>query len=431
MAGLITDIPDSLKIAYPPRAVEAMVQEEQIFRPRLSRELPAGARVTDGYQINFGARLTPSNNVAQILDGGNFPVPKDAVDRQFVFKPTLFAADFQIGIITRFVANSNVATFNGGEMRRRPEEVMANLGKFIESTYVGTDGTGIRAYVESDPGANQLKLKAPQRCRLLQENFLISERQSAGGAVRDSIDGRTITKIDYDTNIITYSGADQTPVADDPIYVVAETAQTLTALFANGLRGQIDDGTLAQYIHTLDRTAAGNQKLKSLVFGNGGEARNLTEQLMIAANHDVWVRVAKRPSTLFMPETQVEKYIEFVAPQRRFPTTGRQRQGKATGYDVSDLHHFAPGVDMDFLISPDAVPGEIYGLTWDSFFLYEAVRLQWLSGHDMANLLLLPGTNGGHKAAWAAYLVSIENWGTDFPLASWKMIDLKDRILGN
>lgn len=431
MAGAITDIADSLKIAYPPRAVETMVQEEQVFRPRLTRELPPGARITDGYQINFGARLSPSNNVAQILDSGNFPAAKDAVDRQFVFKPTLFAANFQIGVITRFVASSQVAGFNGGEMRRRPEEVMANLGKFIESTYVGTDGSGIRAYVESDPGANQIKLKAPQRCRLVQENFYISERVSAGGAVRDSIDLRKVLKIDYDTFILTYDGADQTPVADDPIYVVAEAAQTLTALFANGLRGQVDDGTLAQFIHTLDRTAAGNQKLKSLVFSNGGERRNLTEQLMIAANHDVWQRVAKRPSTLFMPETQVEKYIEFVAPQRQFPATGRSRQGKSTGYDISDLHHYAPGVDMDFLVSPDAIPGEIYGLTWDSFFLYEAVRLQWLSGHDVSNLLLLPGTNGGHKAAWGAYLISLENFGSDFPLASWKMTDLKDRLLGD
>ena len=430
MAGAITDIANSLKVAYPTRAIETMVQAEQVFRPRLARELPAGARLTDGYEIRFGARLSPSQNVGQILDQGSFPYAKDAIDRQFVFKPTIFAADFQIGIMTRFVASSNVAGFNGGEMRRRPEEVISDLGKFIESTYVGTDGSGIRGYVESEPGANQIKMKLPWGIRLLRENFYISERIAAGSTVRDSIDGRTISDMAYDTRIITYSGADQTPVADDPIYVVSETTQTLTALFANGLRGQIDDGSLAQYIHTLDRTAAGNTKLKSLVFSNGGERRNLTEQLMIGANHDVWQRVNKRPSTLFMPETQVEKYIEFVAPQRRFPAVGRERQGKSTGYDVSDLHHFAPGVDMDFMISPDALPGEIYGLTWDSFFLYEAVRLQWLSGHDTANLLLLPGT-GTHKAGWGAYLVSIENFGTDFPLASWKMTDLKDRALGD
>jgi hypothetical protein len=430
LAGAITDISDSLKIAYPPKAVETMVQENQVFRPRLSRELPSGARLTDGYEIRFGARLSPSNNVAQIADMGAFPYAKDATDRQFVFKPTIFAADYQIGILTRFVASSNVAGFNGGEMKRRPKEVMSNLGKYIESTYVGTDGSGIRGYVESEPGANQLKIKNPHGVRLLQDNFYFSERVSAGGAVRDSIDGRIISLLDYANRSFTYSGADQTPVADDPIYVVAELAQTLTSLYANGLRGQIDDGTLAQYIHTLDRTGAGNIKLKSLVFSNGGERRNLTEQLMIAANHDVWQRVSKKPSTLFMPETQVEKYVEFVAPQRRFPATGRSRQGMSTGYDVSDLHHYAPGVDMDFLISPDALPGEVYGLSWDAFFLYEAVRLQWLSGHDTSSLLLLPGT-GTHKAGWGAYLVSIENFGTDFPLASWKMTDLKDRLLGD
>src|SRR5258708_5079329 len=124
MVGLITDIPNSLKIAYPPKAVETMIQEDLQFRPRLKRELPRGARLGDGYEIRFGARLSPAQNVAQIADGANFPIPKDATDRQFIFKPTIFAGDYQIGLMTRFVANSNVAAFNGGEMQRRPEEVM-------------------------------------------------------------------------------------------------------------------------------------------------------------------------------------------------------------------------------------------------------------------------------------------------------------------
>jgi hypothetical protein len=427
----ITDISaNSLKVFYPERAVETMIQEDQEFRPRLSRDLPSDARITDGYEIRFGARLSPSQNVAQILDGANFPVTKEAIDRQFIFKPTIFAGGYQASLLTRYVANSNVAAFNGGEMNRRPEEVMGNLGKLIESTYVATDGSGIRGYVEAD-GVNTVTVKRPYGLNLLAENNYISVRQSAGGAVRDSLDLRSVTDRDLDARILTYSGADQTAVADDPIYIVAELTQTLTALYANGLRGQVDDGVNATLIHTLDRTVAGNSKLKSVVLDNGGVPRNLTENLLIDANFQTRRRARKKPSTLIMGDGQVMKYIEFVAPQRMWTVSGSARQGKSTGFKPEELKHAAPGVDLDFMISFDALPGEVHGVSWDSFFLYRGLNAQWLSGHDMKSLLLLPGTVGGHKAAWGAYCVSVENWGTNFPLANFVIRDLRDRYNGN
>ena len=439
MVGLIGDTPNALKVAYPPKAVETMIQEDLVFRPRLKRSLPPGAKLTDGYEIRFGARLSPSQNVSQIADGGNWPIPKDATDRQFIFKPTIFAGSYQIGLLNRFVASSNVAGFNGGESTRRPEEVMSNFGKYIESTYVGTAGDGIRGYVDSEPGANQIKMRAtgaaPMGVRLLADNMYISERIAAASTVRDSIDLRQISDVNPDTNSFVYSGVDQTPAADDPIYVVPESAllgATIAASAANGLRGQVDDGTNSQFIHTLDRTAAGNTKLKSVVRKNGGERRNLTESLLITIVHETARRSKKHPSTLFMGEGQVEKYIENIAPQKRFPAVGRQRPGKSTGYVIEELNFTSPYGSMDFMPSFDAAPGSVWGLSWDSFFFYSAVDAQWLDGHDMGKLLMLPGSNGsGHKAAWAAYLCSIENWGTDFPIGNFELGDLKDRLLGD
>jgi hypothetical protein len=437
--GAIADIStNSLKIAFPPKAVETMIQEEIEFRPRLKRSLPPGARITDGYEIRFSARLAPSQNVAQIADTGNFPIPKEAIDRMFVFKPSIFAGSYHIGGLTRYVANSNTVAYNGGEQRRRPEEVMSNFGKLIESTYVGTAGDGIRGYVESD-GTNTVVVKAsgstaPQGLTLLPKNAYISIRQSAGGAVRDSIDLRSIDERDLATRTLTYSGADQTAVAGDPIYIVSESAlagATLAAIPANGVRGQIDDGTLSQYIHTLDRTLSGNSELKSYVNSAAGERRNLTEQLLISSNHEVGFRAKKKPSTLLLGMGQVEKYIEFVAPQRRWNIQGSGTQGKTTGYNPKELRHDAPGVSLDFMMSYDCLPGEVYGISWDAFFFYSALDAQWLSGNEAA-LHLLPGTNGSaHRFAWGSYMVSIENWGTDFPLAHFVIRDLKDRLLGD
>ncbi len=437
MPGLITDVPDQLKIKYPPKAVETMIQEDLVFRPRLKRSLPPGSKITTGYEIRIPAKLNSSQNQAQIADGGNFPIPKDPTARQFIFKPTIFAADYQVGGLLRYVANNPETHTGGGAMNERPEETMSNLGKFIESTYVGTDGTGIRSYVEADAAANQIKLKNPWGTRLLAENMYISERIAAGSTVRDSIDLRSISILDHDTRLLTYSGADQTPVADDPIYVVPESSlagATLAAIHANGLRGQVDDGTNSQFLHTLDRTAAGNGKLKSLVSQAGGERRNIGESLLIGLTHDAARRSKKRASTLIMGEGQVEKYIEHLAPQKRFVSTGGARNtgGTKTGYLLNELSFVSPSGQMDFMLSFDCLPGEIYGVAWDALFFYSALDAQWLSGHDMQSLLLLPGTNGAtHRFAFGAFLISIENWGTDFPLAHFVIRDLKDRLLGD
>lgn len=433
MPGLITDLSNTgaLKISYPPKAVNTMIQEDLKFRPRLKRGLPPGAKIGKGYEIHFGARLNPAQNVGMIADGGEFPTPKDAIDRQFTFYPRIFAADYTIGGMTRYVASDNETSFNGGELSRRPEEAMSNLGKFIESTYVGTAGDGIRGYVESD-GSNTIVMKQPWGTRLFAENQYLSVRIAAGSTVRDSLDLRTADAIDHDTRTITYSGGDQTAVADDPVYVtptLALAGATLAAS-ANGLRGQVDNGVNALTIHGLTRSAAGNSKLSSLVLSNGGERRNITESLLLNAAHETARRASKKPSTLLMGEGQTEKYVEHVAPQKRFPAVGRALPGKSTGYTIEELSFVSPYGKMDFMLSFDCLPGEIYGLSWDAFFFYSRLDAQWLSGQDMQNLQLMPGTNA-FKFAWSAYLVSIENWGTDYPLAHFCIRDLKDRLLGD
>lgn len=428
----ITDTSDALKIFYPTRAVKTMVQEYQKFVPRLGSALPPGARIGDGYEMRFGARLAPSQNKAQIADGGNFPIQKAEVDRTFVFKPTIFASSYDLSGLQRFVANTENVAYNGGIQRRRAEETMNSHGKLIEQTYF-LDGTGILGYVEAD-GSNTLTVKVPHGLRYIQQNDYISVRIAAGSTVRDSIDLRKVEALAWKTRILTYSGADQTAVADDPIYRVSESGlagATLAAINANGLRGQIDDGVVNTLIHTLDRTTAGNEALQSYVSDDGGSTRNLTEQLLIETNHETMRRSQWfKPSTLIMGYGQVEKYIEFVSPQRRWPVSGGGTQGKTTGYKESELRHDAPSATFDFLCSFDCMPGEIYGISWDACFEYKKIEDQWMSG-DEATLHLLPGSNGAtHKFAWGAYLISIRNWGTDHPPAHFKIKDLKDRENG-
>ena len=56
MVGLITDLSTTgaLKIRYSTKRVQAMVQEDQVFRPRLKRGLPDGARITESMKNLMG-----------------------------------------------------------------------------------------------------------------------------------------------------------------------------------------------------------------------------------------------------------------------------------------------------------------------------------------------------------------------------------------
>lgn len=430
MAGEFDQITDALKIAYPPKMIEPMVNAETPFRAKLKKSLPSGGRVNEGI-VKFGANFNPPQNVGQTTDGGSLPTPIDRTQAQFQLTPTLFAGGFQIGWITKAAGNSNKSAFNGGELRRRTEETIQDLAKFIDSTYVGTHGTGRRARVESD-GSNTFVAALPEGIQLLRENFRISVRTTDGGdTVRDSCDNRTITAIDPATRTVTYSGADQTLVAGDHVHVVVSASQTGLGttpgnLTANGLRGIVDDATFLTSLHGLSRSTY--PKLKANVKGNGGTLRNLTEQILINACHESRQRVGKRVTDIWTNTGQVEKYIEFVAPDRRYNVDGPGTQPKGTGYEEGQLTHYAPGVAAKINISMDIVAREMYLLNWDTFFHYVSQEMDWW---DDGNMLKPTPNSTTYKASYMAFVASIENIGCDMPLANTVIRDLRDPLIGD
>jgi hypothetical protein len=411
----------ALKNMYPQKAVDAMTNEEAVFVPAMKKSIP-GPVGTEGI-LKFGANFNPPQNVGQLGDVGTLPPPKDRTQDQLTLKPTIFAGSFQIGLVTLHAANSSRSAFMG-ELSRRSEETMTDLGKFRESHYTGTHGTGRRARVESD-GSNNFVAALPEGTTLLKENFYISVRTTDGGAtVRDSLDLRKITAINHATRTVTYDGADQTLVAGDHVHVVNELTQTIVA--ANGLRGLVDDAKFLGTLHELSRTTY--PKLKSNVSSNGGVLRNLTEQILVRACHENRARSGKRVTDAWTSPGQAEKYIEFVAPDRRYVVNSNSPQSMATGYKGNELTHFFPGGQFTLHISYDIVPREIFLLNWDTFFRYVALDMQWLD--EGSRLKLIPASST-FKAGYLAYLASIENIGNVMPLANTVVRDLADPAIGD
>lgn len=430
-AGIFTSITTSLKNTYTSKVVEPMVNETAPFRKDLSKNVPAGGFVSGGAGIlKFAGNLAPEQNVGQLLDSGTLPPTKDRSDVQFQLTPTIFAAAVELGWLTRSAASSDKGAFNGGELRRRTNDGISTLGKFIESTYVGTHGTGRRARVSTD-GSNTFVAALPEGTRLLRKNMYISARTTDGGAsVRDSVDLRLITGIVHSTRTVTYDGADQTLVAGDHIYVVNELTQSfVTNPFANGLRGLVDDATYASSIHGLAR--ATYPELNATVSSNGGTLRSLSESIMIQLVHEILARTGKPITSIWAPEGQIQKYVEFVAPDRRNVRTSKSDTGNmATGYREDDLLFYAPGIAVPLKTSFDMVAREMYFLNMDTFFHYQAKELGYQEGAGKDMLALIP-TTSGYKAGYLGYITALENIGCDMPLANGVIRDLKDPSIGD
>lgn len=424
MAGEFQNLGVALKVVYPSKALEAIINEEAPFREKLSKSVPAGAKVTEG-SVKFNGILALPQNVAQIVDGDDLQDAAERSEVQFTLAPTIFQGTLNIGWLAAKAANSNKSAFNGGEVRRRTTEVTSNLGKFIESTFVGTTGNGVRAYVESS-SASGLVLKVPEGIRLLRQGMKITVRDGANfSTIRATLDGVRIASVNPSTRLITTTG---TPTytnssANDVVLVVSKQAFTVTSVYANGMRGLIDDGTNSQYIHGVDRTTVGNEKLKSVV-NTGGSLRDLSEQLLIRVCHDIRDVSGKRVSDIWSGPGQFEKYIAFVAPDRQRAVSGGTYD-KGTGYK-EELVHYAPGMAAKLNLSFDCIPREMHLLCWDTWFHYVAQEMQWVDD----SMAMAVGSST-YKSAWQKFMASFENIGCDMPGANGVLRQLKDPVLGD
>ncbi len=475
MAGEFEQVVTLLKQAYPKKNIQLLANEETPFRRALKTQIPSGSRITKGL-LKFGVALRRPNNVAQTKDGGNLVQPLDRAQELLTLKPTLFNGGFQIGWVTRAVATDSAVAFNGSELERRTEETISDLAKFIEQTYVGTNGSGSRGEVATGGGGTSgsatitftLSQAAgtagpwpgtgagtdPRGVRLLDVYHRISVRNPSGAADLSSrrdatLDYLLITARDEAANTITCStelisgvNTAAVAVAGDQIVIVPaqgigittavpmssahSVAGATTGISANGLRGLIDDGVETTHLHGVARS--GNSWLNAKVVANGGIVRNLSEGILISALHDARLSTGKRLTDVWTNVGQVEKYIDYIAPDKSYIVPSKGPMPMPTGYGEDSLVHYYPGGALRFNVSPDIAPREMYIISWDTIFHYLAQDMDWW---DAPMLKPTPSTNNSYMASYLAHMASIENIGVDTPRANVVIRDLRDRLAGD
>jgi hypothetical protein len=420
-AGAFEDITTELKNAYPPGTFEEPVNKMSKYR----RDIQRVDLVMNEGIARFPLGIASSWNVGMIPDIGEFPTPVDPVRVQGEVTPELFVGSFSIGVKTKVAAKSKKGTFNqGGIMADRVENTVAELGKYINKVYAGSQGNadpvnvggGVLATVETNlTPANTLVLNKPLGAELLNRNMRI-DAKAPGGALR-ALQSQTITVLTRDTRTIVYDGADDpTVAAGDEIYIENTSGRSIWTL--SMIVGDASDTALI-----FGQSRATYPELNAFVEDAGGN--DLTEQLILNTIDLPFRETGKRISKALTNTGQARKYVEFIQAERRYPGPTGSAPRYTVGYDEDSLQIIAPGINVKLEVDTDIEPRRIYFLAWEVFGRYTSMDVDWID--DDALLKMIP-TAGGHRAGFLAYVGCVENQINTMPRASARLENLQDPI---
>lgn len=417
--GGFEDITTELKNAYPPGTFEEPINKEAPYRKSLQR---VKLKMHDGI-AKFPLGIASAWNVGMIADVGDFPSPIDPTRVQGEVTPELFVGSMQIGVKTKAAAKNATGTFNpGGILPDRVEKTAEDVGKYMNRVYVGSH-VGRLAQVESNSGGSVLILSKPLGAYLLEKNMRIDVFDAlTGGALRGTAESRKITAIDKDTRSITYSGANEgTIVAGDHIFIENTYGRSVWTL-------PMIVGNSTDAASIFGQSRATYPELNAFVETGASGMRNLSEQILLDAIDKPRREVGKKINRLLANSGQGRKFVEFIQAERRYPGPTGSAPKYTVGYDEDSLQVLAPGVNCKLEVDFDCHPRRIYGLSWETFGLYEALALDWI---DDDNLLKLIPTSGGHKAGFLAYIGSVENQINTMPRANFRLDNLNDPLCGD
>lgn len=219
MAGEFDNVTNEIKEDYPKGFFQDYVNLEAPYRASL-KAVPFKGK--GGFMV-FPARIAGSWSVSVIADGAAFPSPLDPTRDQFRVTPELFAGTIEVGLKTKAaVGSEEYAWHEGGVLQDRIDQKAKEIAKYMNIIYAGANRTRL-GNISAD-GSNTFTMTQtttqPRGAMLIKRGMPLDVYTAhTSGSVRDSLSSRRATAVNYDTNVVTYSGADQTAVAGDHVYV--------------------------------------------------------------------------------------------------------------------------------------------------------------------------------------------------------------------
>lgn len=416
--GNFTTIDDlQIKEVYPPGVFDNVFHTRAPYRDKLKKDTSFAA--SEGV-VTFPGFLDGMWSVGITADNAALPTPKDPVHVKFKLRPEIFSKAIQVGMKTKMAAKSGKSTFHqGGILGHRIESAADELASFINRVYCGSN-RGRLATVESDGSSNFVAAK-PYGVTLLEEGMRLEAYTAlSSGSARDSFTNHKITAIDRSTRTVTYVGAsdttdDRTLVAGDSIFITGSYAQE-----PNGLPDIVDDGTLKADIFGVTRSTY--PKTKGQVMSNGGVVRDITQDLLMEGADKIRQTTNKRPTRCLMNRGLFRRLKDQVSADIRFDG---QKKEYPLGYTANSFSLSTFDADFTFDMDDHCTPRTAFILSWDTFFLYNAMDPDWFS-----DLELIPG-DATFKAGYLKYYGCIENQGNTMPYANVRIDDLADPMCGD
>lgn len=413
----------SLKIGYSPEYMDAHTNFNAPLLKKFEtiKKFPQNGKSFD-WEFNF--------NTPQVLgspgDGAAVPAKRAPFSVAGSVNVGTFAGGFDITAILEAVATeSGTLSAAGAYAKRAAKVAIEDTTKHMNRIYAGTHGTGRLAQVQTTTDTLTTFVgKLPIGVLLLRKNMKVQfyDADSGSGNQRGS-GSQLITKINQATRTVTLDTA-ITLTADDHCYYVGDYG---SAKMPNGLRGLVDDGSNLTSLHGQSR--ATYEEMKSVVLGNSGTLRDLTEDLLIDLAHAVKQRSGGSINLLVMNWGQLAKYLKFVRADRRFNVNGSGVIKGDSGY--KDLPTFyLGGGNVEILPSEDVAPREVYGLDTTQIRRIQSRKLGWyeVNPGQMFQQTIATGA-AGYSFSKEANLLALENLATYLPGAHGRIEDLYDKQL--
>ncbi len=306
--------------------------------------------------------------------------------------------------------------YDKSTVKRMSWECMTATTKHVNRIFAGTYGTGNLGQIQTTATATTFTLKLPFGVLKVRPGMTIDVYTAETGGSQE-IDSIKITKVAFATRVITLASS-QTATADSFVYI--EDTRTNSTV-PNGIDGLVDDGTNLTTVHGLSRSTY--DELKSIVLGNGGTLRDLSEDLLVRGAHLTYQKSGQFIDCLLMNTGQEESYLRFVRPDRRRNFDGTGAVGHDTGYPEK-LTFVYGGRKCPIYVSSDVKPRTVYGLNKSQLALFELKKMGF-KDHGGGSIFQQT-VSTTLSSAWTATFWYPVNLGTFLPAAHFRIDDLTD-----
>lgn len=239
----------------------------------------------EGANTYFKVKVGDSLGQEVITEGGDFPAAGDVSSAQATVTAAHLAHTIEL-------TSEEAAYYDSGSAAAEPiismkmDAALETMSRDIERQS-WMDGTGVLANVASSSGAT-ITLDATTSSQIDRDRYIWVDDANrrryqvvhgTTGATQE--DNFTISSIAESTNVLTCSSADMTSATSAGVLVHYgnwATGGAFRSLEFAGLQAMIDDDNT--YLG-INRSTAGNGYWKSIVDGNSGTLRDLTEALVM------------------------------------------------------------------------------------------------------------------------------------------------------